>query len=862
MNNRNVVVVAHTHWDREWYRPFQAYRTRLIELVDRVVEMLDSGRLPHFLLDGQTVMLDDYLEVVPERRPTLERLIRSGQLAIGPWYILPDEFLVSGEALVRNLLAGKARMEAFGGTSTIGYLPDMFGHVAQIPQIMLGFGLDRGVVWRGVDPEHERFWWRAPSGQRLETLFLPTGYCNLLFWSPMPLEERRKQFDAFLEAHHGQTLLLLSGCDHLAPNLDLPEIVAAIQESWQEGNLRIGRMEEALISDEAPATEVWGELRQGGRAYLLPDVLSARTYLKQANMKVQLQYERLVEPLTALVAHNGGADWSALVREGWIQILLNQPHDSICGCSVDVVHREMLARFSQAENLGADLIERSLLALAPRGTEPGLVVFNPVTGRRSGWFDAVVEWPLADAPDRIRLLDESGAEVPIEILRVEDTRDFQAEVDIFPDWHGVRKFHVSVWLEDLAPAGIRRLRAVAGSPADLATPLEQGPNAISNGHLRLGVREGRLLLEDLDTGVVIQDLQTFVDGGDAGDEYNYSPPAEDRLVESTLEHWMVERVTASQATLRVAFRLEVPERLSDDRLGRSRRTVPMIILSRFTLRAGARWVEVETDLDNRARDHRLRLRIGTGLPADDTGVRAFGESSFWVQERPVSPEAIPLPVAPQKEAAPTTFPQQGWSAVEGDWGLMVAAHGLHEVEVVTRESNDRALDLTLIRAVGWLSRDDLRTRGGGAGPAMETPEAQCLGPHRFSYAILPYRGPWTVAMPLATGFLSPVVSQSVGAHRAGRAGGLTAGKWLVIEDDRVVLSTVKRAENGDGTILRVFNPTDRYFETELEVTLPHQALVQSRLDEVDQAVLGQGRIPLRMGPGEILTLRVRPERPV
>lgn len=860
MNTRNVVVVAHTHWDREWYRPFQAYRTRLVEMVDRVVEMLDSGRLPHFLLDGQTVMLDDYLDVVPGRRETLERLIRSGQLAIGPWYILPDEFLVSGEALVRNLLAGRARMDAFGGTATIGYLPDMFGHVAQIPQIMLGFGLDRGVVWRGVDPEHERFWWRAPSGQRLETLFLPTGYCNLLLWSPLTLEERRKQFDAFLEVHRGQTLLLLSGCDHLAPNTDLPEVVAALQDTWREGSLRIGRMEEALISDETPQTEVWGELRQGGRAYLLPDVLSARTYLKQANMRVQLLYERLVEPLTAMVAHQGGPDWSALVREGWIQILLNQPHDSICGCSVDVVHREMQSRFSQAENLGTDLVERSLLAMAPEGTEPGLVLFNPVAGRRAGWVEATVEWPLEGAPERIRLIDESGADVPTEILRVEDTRDFQAEVDVFPDWHGVRRFHLSVWIEELAPAGVRRLRAVAGNPADVPSPFEQGPNAISNGHLRLGVRDGRLLLEDLDTGVVIQDLQTFVDGGDAGDEYNYSPPAEDRIIESSLEHWMVERVTATQATLRVAFRLEVPERLADDRQSRSRRTVPMVILSRFTLRAGARWVEVETDLDNRARDHRLRVRIGSGLPAADTSVRAYGETSFWVQERPVTPEASALPVAPQKEAVPTTFPQQGWSTLEGDWGLMVAAHGLHEAEVTPRESGDLALDLTLIRAVGWLSRDDLRTRGGGAGPAMETPEAQCPGLHRFRYALIPYRGPWTVAMPLANGYLSPVVSQPVGAHRAARAGGLSLGKWLAIEDDRVVLSTVKRAENGEGTIVRVFNPTDRYFETELDVTLPHEALVQTRLDETDQAVLGAGRIPLRMGPGEIQTFRIRPGR--
>jgi alpha-mannosidase len=283
-------------------------------------------------------------------------------------------------------------------------------------------------------------------------------------------------------------------------------------------------------------------------------------------------------------------------------------------------------------------------------------------------------------------------------------------------------------------------------------------------------------------------------------------------------------------------------------------------LSRFTLRADARWVEVETEFDNRARDHRLRLRVATGLNAQDPGIRAFGETSFWVQERPIHPEGSELPVEPQKEAIPTAFPQQGWSAIEGDWGVMVAAHGIHEAEVVIREAGDLALDLTLIRGVGWLSRDDLRTRGGGAGPAMETPEAQCLGPHRFMYAVMPYRGPWTVAMPLALGYLAPPVAQPCGAHRAARSGGLSVGKWLSIGDDRVVVSTVKPAEDGSGTILRLFNPTDRYFETELEITLPHQALIQTRIDETDLAVLGQGKIPLRMGPAEIQTIRIRPVR--
>lgn len=855
MQTKEVVVVPHTHWDREWYRTFQSYRLRLVEVVDRIIDLLEAGTLPHFLLDGQTVMLEDYLAIRPENRERIAALVATGKLAIGPWYILPDEFLVSGESLIRNLQFGRRLMQQFGETRSVGYLPDMFGHVAQIPSILRGFGMDRAVIWRGVSLDDEQFWWEAPSGERIATTLLPSGYCNVLLWGDLPLEVRMARFDEFVELHRHDRMLLLSGCDHLAPNPELPSIIQAIQERWGEGTIRLGRLDDAFFAVPEGAKVVRGELRSFGvgLAYLLPDVLAARMYLKQANAEVQTLYERYVDPLSALVSWLGVEVPSGYLEEGWRKILLNQPHDSICGCSIDAVHQEMMGRFSEARELGQVLLDRAMLALAPKGDRPGAMVYNPLGHSRSGLCEVVIDWPRQGAPDEAHLVDAAGNPVPCVLGRAEDTEAFYSDIDLFPDWRPVRRFTFSAWLEDVPAMSVTTLYAAAGVPQALEPATAHGPNSIANEYLRLFVKDGALHLEDLETGVVYPDVHAFEDGADAGDEYNYSPPERDRLVHSQLEHWIVERVTPVEAVLRVVYRLELPEALTPDRAGRSKRNVATIVLSRFTLRAGSRTVTVETELDNRVKDHRLRVRMGTGLTG---GVRALSENQFAVAERAATTQPPQLPVARHKEAAPTTFPQQGWSAVEGEHSLMVASVGLPEAEVALGPEGAWAVYVTLLRCVGWLSRDDLRTRGGGAGPKLETPGAQCLGPQRFSYALVPYRGDWTGAQPEAHAFGAPFLVRGFGGDQASLSGGKELGAWLSIADPRLVVSTIKRAEGSRHLAIRLYNPTDALVATEFSVALPHRAIALSDLSEAPGRELGSGTIRLEVAPGEIVTILV------
>jgi len=231
MSARRVAIVPHTHWDREWYEPFQTFRLSLVELLDALLPLMESDpSYARFLLDGQMAVVDDYLEVRPEAEDRIRALAASGRLTMGPWYILMDEFLVSGETIVRNLQLGLARGARFAGAMAVGYLPDMFGHIAQMPQILRQAGLEHAVVWRGVPSaiSSTGFWWEAPDGSTVRAEYLPVGYGNAA-----ALPEDGKGLVRRAEDHEvevGQFLigpmLMMNGSDHLRPQPALGRAVA------------------------------------------------------------------------------------------------------------------------------------------------------------------------------------------------------------------------------------------------------------------------------------------------------------------------------------------------------------------------------------------------------------------------------------------------------------------------------------------------------------------------------------------------------------------------------------------------------------------------------------------------------------
>jgi hypothetical protein len=396
-----VAIVPHTHWDREWYAPFQIYRAKLVHLVDDLLDLLEGdARFTRFLLDGQTAVIDDYLEVRPGAAARIAALAGAGRLQVGPWMILMDEFMVSGETIVRNLQLGLRRAAEIGGPAALrlGYLPDMFGHVAQMPQLLVQAGLQHAVVWRGVPSTIDRtaFRWYAPDGSVVRAEYLYGSYSNGrdLPRDPAALVARARGYRAELGDAQlpGGGMLLMNGSDHLLPQPWLGEVVDAANAAQREFRFAVSSLGEYVAAQpDADLPEWHGELRSGARANVLMGVASNRVDVHMLCAAAERALERVAEPLAALHLPTDGAH-RALLDLAWRQLVLNSAHDSSCACSADEVVEAVRVRYQEARHIAEAVTHDALHALAATIDAPAgsTVVVNSVAARRGG----VVQVPV------------------------------------------------------------------------------------------------------------------------------------------------------------------------------------------------------------------------------------------------------------------------------------------------------------------------------------------------------------------------------------------------------------------------------------------------------------------------------------
>jgi alpha-mannosidase len=423
MDPITVTLVPHTHWDREWYEPFSVFSKRLIAMMDTLIELADAG-FPHFHLDGQTAMIDDYLELRPERATDVERLVREGKLSAGPWFTQMDEYLTSGESHIRNLERGLARARELGRALEVGYMPDQFGHIGQMPQILRQGGVERAVVWRGVPARIDRdtFRWEAPDGSHVLTEYMAFGYFAGAAFDktshPSELAEaivrsvqRQQPFMA------SDRMLVMVGYDHAGPDATLPDRLELAKAQLEEVDASIGGLEQHLAAQRLDVEPpIWrGELRSSARAHLLPNVISARVHQKRERGGVEALIERYAEPLAALVA---GVGWPAdELDRAWTLLLWNGAHDSACGCSHDQVALDVDARFMEARAIGERIVQEALTTLGRQVNRAGEIRFNPSPFEREGVPG--LGWRVASDASR-------PGELPVE---VREGHDCSIEID-------------------------------------------------------------------------------------------------------------------------------------------------------------------------------------------------------------------------------------------------------------------------------------------------------------------------------------------------------------------------------------------------------------------------------------------------
>jgi mannosylglycerate hydrolase len=924
---REITIVSHTHWDRAWYVTFQEFRVRLVRLVDRLLRLLENN--PHyrvFMLDGQMAVLEDYLEVRPQRQPEIERLCREGRLKVGPWYVLADEFLVSPEALIRNLQLGHEIGLGYGGVSKIGYVPDGFGHIAQLPQILRGFGIDNAFFWRGLGEEGERlgteFTWKAPDGSAVTTIWMPYGYHNIsnlgygihwgdtsqmLFDNELALEQIQKAIDLLQPRARTNTLLLMNGIDHEEAEPRLPEIVDLANQQLAPHTYSHGTLEEHLAQVRATRPrleEFQGEFRWGKYSEILQGVYATRIHLKQANQRIETLYERYAEPLAA-AAWLSGAEvpegTQDLLWTGWRWLLKNHPHDDIYGSGIDAVHEEMLYRFEQAEQIGKILVRDSLRQLASRidfSRQPGMpiLIWNPLGWERRETVVGEIDFEFDDpCACNFQVVDASGNVLPSQVLQDE-------EVFWMETLKANRKRRVRVAFPVDAPAcgyATVFVQQARQQPAETSaqTDLKIITNGAENNYLRFEIApDGGLDVLDKLSGASYPGLGHLEDVEDAGDEYSFCPFRESHLLTTRGQPALVRLAVQGPnlVTFEIQRQLELPESLSSDRQSRSSKTVQVPITTRVTLYRDQPGLYIETDVDNRERDHKLSASFPTDLDPNQVDV----DQAFLVMSReidlPASPSWVedPTPLMHQRAFSDLSQGERlstepALSKTKDGRGLAIFNRGLPAVEV-TREAGGAKMALTLLRCVGWLSRDDLWNRRVAAGPLVPTPGAQCLGSYRFEYAIFPHPGDWRQVYAWAYNYTSPLLAVRADTHEGldlremnitrddpakiqslpWRSRGVLPPQAAFLSVDRreLVLSafTRSRQPGSEALLVRYYNISDDTLTAQLTSLLPIQEAWQADLnDRRLQALplLDAQTLELPAGAHQVITLELHLQIP-
>jgi Glycosyl hydrolases family 38 N-terminal domain/Glycosyl hydrolases family 38 C-terminal domain/Alpha mannosidase middle domain len=912
MPARRVHYVLSTHWDREWYQTFQDYRYRLVRLLDRIIAGWERDELRGpFQTDGQAIILEDYLEVRPERRSQVERFASEGKFVIGPWYVLPDEFLVSGESLVRNIALGRHVARRFGGQpSNAGFLCDMFGHNSQIPQIFAGFGVTGGFIWRGTNIVDQRMVrWRGADGTELPCYrFGHNGYCSFASEAryardPQPEpdpELLRERLEAYLvtEGMETQTgpMLAFDGGDHMEWDRAAYAVIAERLGQPQDGFEIVHTSLDAYLAEMAPlareiTTVAEGELREPGffpvvtdHQWLIPGVGSSRVWIKQANAACQAVLCQWAEPFSALAHRAVGVEYpQGYLDVAWKWLLMNHPHDSICGCSIDAVHEDMKFRFAQAEQIGNRLtIEatRKLTASVQGNVDENEVrvtVFNPLLTPFDGVVDLRLEippnWPLFNfnmgafqPTPAFRIYGPDGAEVAYQRLgQATDRARFRTYNVSFPKGFKVTEVPVALrlWIPALGYTTLTLRAGDEGQPTrhPVVPGLVTSERSMANDRLSVTIEpNGTLTLLDKRTGRAYSRLLTFEDRADIGDGWNHGVALNDQSFVSTACRASVALVHNGPelATFRVRTVMELPDEFDFRQMVRTEQWTALVIDSLVTLRAGADHVEVETTVHNIVKDHRLRVLFPTGAQANTY----LADSQFDVVERPIALRADNhLYREPEIEAKP----QQTWTAVfDKAGGLAVISTGL--LESAVSDLPERPIGLTLFRA----TRRTVMTDG--------EPNGQLQGDLRFRYWIAPLAGEpdraWLCQLGqrleggLRAVYLAPddIIQQKV---QSGDPYGdpdwsavvlpPTAG-FLDVSGPAVVTS-LRRMDAG--VELRMFNPETKAGRAVVKLgdwpgtTPTHAQTVNFEGQPVGRRLaFADGRLSLRLGAKKIVTLRL------
>lgn len=818
-----VHITPHMHWDREWYFTTEESRILLVNNMEEILTRLEQDAdYKYYVLDGQTAILEDYFAVKPENRQRVKSLVQAGKLIIGPWYTQTDTTIVSGESIVRNLMYGIRDCMAFGEPMKIGYLPDSFGMSGQLPHIYNGFGITRAMFWRGCSERHgtdkTEFLWQSQDGSEVAAQVLPLGYAIGKY---LPEDEAglRKRLDSYFEvlekASVTKEILLPNGHDQMPLQQNIFAVMDKLREIYPHRQFVMSRFEEVFEQIEAHREELatlHGEFIDGKYMRVHRTIGSTRMDIKIAHARIENKIINLLEPLATLAWSLGFEYHHGLLEKMWKEILKNHAHDSIGCCCSDKVHREIASRFILAEDMADNLIRFYLRKISDNmahSEDDKLVMFNLMPWPR----EEVINTTIRLRASQFRLVDGKGNDIPyfIRQARELDPGLIDRQIVHYGNYEPFMEYDIQ--LNQIVPSmGYRTLYIKPNQPGRQALPAAATESLLENAFWQIDLnRDGTLRLRDKESGIVYDRVLEIEEGSDDGDEYDYSPSREEWLLtsaESACQHEVIHEAWQSRALIR--YRMAVPANLGE-RAARQRNGELGVEIE-ITLNHGCRRIDVDVRLDNQADDHRVRVLI----PTPFTSSEVLADTQFGSIKRPVRDEAMDKwREEGWKEAPLPVWNLLNYAALqEGRNGMAVFSEGLREFEVLGE--NKKTFALTLLRGVGLLGKEDLLLRPGRpSGIKMAVPDSQMRGSLQGRFSLFSYSGtPLNVGLAQqARAWLTPMLCYNKipwDAMKLNKAAFTVPDGYSLLSMSPVgcQLSTLKKAEDRDEIILRLFNPSD------------------------------------------------------
>ena len=742
---KTIYVTSSSHWDREWYQPFEHYRGRLVRMIDKLLDILENdSEYRYFHFDGQTIMIEDYIRIRPQNRERLHKLIKDGRILIGPWYTMPDEFLISGEGLVRNLQRGAVDCADLGvQANKNGYVCDIFGHNSQMPQIFAGFGIDNFTFFRGqTGYGKDNFLWKGADGTKAIAHKLHPDYAYSSFFFVARWSEKELYDDAviveriqrYLEREEPSMAadchLMIDGVDHIDAEKELPRILQLLNANIKGYTFVHSNMEDYTAHvrkniDKLDTIDgvMYDVAFEGVNNQLLKNVLSSQVHHKQANDFCESHLSLNAEPLDFFLTasrlsdtYAGFMPYDGYLQEAWEYVLQNQAHDSICGCSITATHLDNENRFKRAKEI-IHMIETDAhrylsknISAQGKGKDGAFTVLNNTQLAVNGTVE--VPFEIVDGTHQWNFIfyDVNGNEVPYNIISHDAYHKRSHEYGrlvTFPKYDRftlamnltIEPYSYTTLTYDILKIE-RSAKDEKGNnkwtydrfdpPNRSLGSMRTAAHIIDNGKLIIAVNpNGTLDIFDKHTGKLYESMLMFEDCADTGEGWNYKKPPFDEEIVSACQtaQYRVLNDFPDYFKCRIICEMNVPVKAENNR--RSGECTSCVIDNTIIIVKNSKKISITTKVDNKSVNHRLRVLFPTGFKTEKFKTLLPYDVYEWnIQPRDWSRA---------KEVDTLVVPNQGMASISDKKNMFsIYNKGLYEVSVADRE--DRAMYLTLFRS--------------------------------------------------------------------------------------------------------------------------------------------------------------------